>query len=73
MISPVLGYLAKRQAGHVEVVKIDVGANPTLATRFRAQSIPLLVVIRDGAEVDRVAGAIPRATPEQRLGQVLAA
>jgi thioredoxin 2 len=68
MISPVLEDLAKRHAGHVKVVKVDVDANPGLATRFGAQSIPLLVVIREGKEVDRVVGALPRAALEQRLG-----
>jgi thioredoxin 2 len=73
MISPVLEDLAKRHAGHLKVVKVDVDANPGLATRFGAQSIPLLVVIRDGKEVDRVVGALPRAALEQRLGPALAA
>jgi hypothetical protein len=31
------------------------------------------VVIRDGAEVDRVVGALPRAALEQRLGPAIAA
>ena len=43
-----------------------------LASQFGAQSIPLLVVIRDGGEVDRVVGALSRAALEQRLGPVLA-
>jgi thioredoxin 2 len=73
MISPVLEDLAKSHAGHLKVVKVDVDANPGLASRFGAQSIPLLVVIRDGQEIDRVVGALPRAALEQRLGPVLAA
>jgi thioredoxin 2 len=72
MISPVLEDLAGRQAGHVKVVKVDVDANQELARRFGAQSIPLLVVMRDGREVDRIVGALPRAALEQRLGPVLA-
>jgi thioredoxin 2 len=72
MISPVLEDLAARHAGHLKVVKVDVDANPVLATGFGAQSIPLLVVIRDGKEVDRIVGALPRAALEQRLGPVLA-
>jgi thioredoxin 2 len=72
MISPVLEDLAERHAGHLKVVKVDVDANPGLATKFGAQSIPLLVVIRDGQEVDRVVGALPRVALEQRLGAVLA-
>jgi thioredoxin 2 len=48
MISPVLEDLAERHAGHLKVVKVDVDAIRGLATKFGAQSIPLLVVIRDG-------------------------
>jgi len=72
MISPVLEDLASRHAGRLKVVKVDIDADPGLAARFDAQSIPLLVVIRDGHEVDRIVGALPRAALEQRLGPVLA-
>jgi thioredoxin 2 len=72
MVAPVLAQLASERAGHLKVVKVDVDANPGLGARFGAQSIPLLVVIRDGEEVDRVVGALPRAALEQRLGPVLA-
>ena len=71
MISPVLADLAGRHAGRLKVVKVDVDANPGLAARFGAQSIPLLVVIRDGREVDRIVGPLPRAALEQRLAPVL--
>ena len=71
MISPVLADLAGRNAGRLKVVKVDVDANPGLAAKFGAQSIPLLVVIRDGHEVDRIVGALPRAALEQRLEPVL--
>jgi thioredoxin 2 len=71
MISPVLEDLARRHTGRLKVVKVDVDSNPGLAARFAAQSIPLLVVIRDGREVDRIVGALPRAALEQRLAPVL--
>ena len=73
MIAPVLEDLASRNAGRLKVVKVDVDANPALAVQYSAQSIPLLVVMRDGREVDRIVGALPRAALEQRLGSVLAA
>jgi thioredoxin 2 len=73
MISPVLADMAREHAGHLKIVKVDVDANQGLARRFGAMSIPLLVVIRDGAEVDRVVGALPRAALEQRLAPALAA
>lgn len=72
MIAPTLQDLAARYAGRLKVVKLDVDANPELAGRFRAQSIPLLVVIREGREVDRIVGALPRQALEQRLEPWLA-
>jgi thioredoxin 2 len=71
MIAPVLEDLAARHAGRPKVVKVDVDANPSLATRFGAQSIALLVALREGREVDRIVGALPRAALEQRLGPLL--
>jgi thioredoxin 2 len=72
MISPVLASLADDRAGSLKVVKVDVDGNPSLARQFGAMSIPLIVVMRDGAEVDRVVGALPRAALEQRLAPALA-
>jgi thioredoxin 2 len=73
MIAPTLEALAARQAGRLKVVKVDVDANPQLAARYGAQSIPLLVALRDGREVDRVVGALPPAALEARLAPLLAA
>jgi thioredoxin 2 len=72
MISPVLEQLAEQHAGHLKVVKVDVDANPELAARAGAQSIPLLVVLRDGQERDRIVGALPRPALEQRLAPLFA-
>jgi thioredoxin 2 len=71
MVAPVLEDLAARHAGQLKVVKVDVDAEPALAARFHARSIPLLVVIRDRHEVDRIVGALPRRTLEARLEPVL--
>jgi thioredoxin 2 len=71
MISPVLEDLARRHAGRLKVVKVDVDANPALAARFGAQSIPLLVALSEGREVDRVVGALPAHALEARLASLL--
>jgi thioredoxin 2 len=60
MMSPLVEALARDHAGHVKVVKLDVDAAPEIAARFGAQSIPLLLLLRDGNEVDRLVGAVPR-------------
>jgi len=72
MIAPVLEDLAARHAGRLKIVKVDVEANPQLGVAHGAQSIPLLVALRDGREVDRIVGALPPAALEQRLRPLLA-
>jgi len=71
MVAPVLERLADRHAGRIKIVKVDVDRNPGLAARFDARSIPLLVVLRDGREVDRIVGAIPPAALEARIAPLL--
>jgi thioredoxin 2 len=71
MIAPTLEELARRHAGRLKVVKVDVDANQAVAARHGAQSIPLLIVLRDGREVDRIVGALPPAALEARLAPIL--
>jgi thioredoxin 2 len=59
MVSPVVEAAGRELAGKLKVVKLDIDRAPELAARHGAQSIPLLVLFRDGEEVDRVVGAVP--------------
>ncbi|MEH0826119.1 MULTISPECIES: thioredoxin [unclassified Micromonospora] len=58
-MAPVLEQLARDRAGHLKVVKVNVDQNPAAASRYQAQSIPLLVLTRNGTELDRRTGALP--------------
>jgi thioredoxin 2 len=60
MISPVVEELGREEAGRLKVVKLDVDSAPEVAARHGAQSIPLLVLFRDGQEVARQVGAVPK-------------
>ena len=66
-MEPVLAELASARAGSLKAVKLNVDENPKLAMRFQAMSIPLLVVLRDQREVDRVVGAMPKSQLADRL------
>jgi thioredoxin 2 len=59
MISPIVERVGRELAGRLKVVKLDVDAAPEMAARHRAQSIPLLVLFRNGEELDRLVGAVP--------------
>jgi thioredoxin 2 len=55
------------------VVKLNVDGAPAIAGRFGVQGIPLLVLLRDGEEVDRLVGAVPEAQIRRFLEPYLAA
>jgi thioredoxin 2 len=61
MIAPVLDQLARELRGRLRIAKLNVDENPAVSQRFEVQSIPLLVLMKDGREVDRIIGAVPKA------------
>ena len=73
MVSPVVERLAREHAGHLKVVKLNVDEAPAIAGRYRAQSIPTLLVVREGREVDRLVGAVPPAQMQAWLAPHLPA
>jgi thioredoxin 2 len=58
MVSPIVERVGTGLAGRLKVVKLNVDEAPDIAARYDVQGIPLLVVIRDGDEVDRLVGAV---------------
>ena len=72
MIAPALADFAAAHAGQVKVVKVNIDEDPGLGARFHARSIPLLVVLREGHEVDRITGAVSRQALESRLAPLIA-
>jgi thioredoxin 2 len=72
MIAPVVDQLATELAGRIRVVKLNVDENPRTAARFDLRSIPTLLVLKDGREVDRLVGVQPKREIARRLERVLA-
>jgi thioredoxin 1 len=60
-IAPVLEQLVEASNGRVTLMKVNVDENPGLAARWGIRSIPTILFVKDGAVVDRVVGAVPRA------------
>lgn len=72
MIAPVVDQLAAELAGRIRVVKLNVDENPRTAARFDLRSIPTLLVLKDGREVDRLVGVQPKREIARRLERALA-
>jgi len=70
-LEPVLEGMAAELQGKLEIVRVDVEANPRLAAGFRVQSIPMLVLFKDGRPVDQVVGAVDKAALKTLIAPVL--
>ena len=73
MVAPVLESLARRYAGAIKVVKVNVDDNPQIASAYDARSIPTLVFLRNGQAVDRVIGAQPEPALATKIDSLLSA
>ena len=60
-VSPLVEQAGRDYAGRLKVVKLNVDEAPAISNRFAVRGIPLLVMLRGGAEVGRLVGAVPRA------------
>ena len=60
MVSPLVDEIALENAD-IKVGKINVDEQPDLAAKFGVMSIPPLVVMENGKEVNRSIGAMPKA------------
>jgi len=60
-IAPVLEELAEASEGRVTLMKVNVDESPGLAARYEIRSIPTILFVKEGAVVERVVGAVPRA------------
>ena len=63
-LGPILEKVVEESQG-VELVKIDVDANPRSAASFQVQSIPAVYAIRDRKVVDSFIGALPEPAVRQ--------
>jgi putative thioredoxin len=66
-LGPVLEQAVEATGGAVELVKVDVDANPRVAQRYRVQGIPAVKAFKGGRLVDEFTGAVPRSAVDSFL------
>ena len=71
MVAPALEELAAELAGRVRIAKLNVDENPQTASRFDVRSIPTLLIMVGGREIERIVGAQPKQAIRERLERVL--
>jgi thioredoxin 1 len=67
MIAPMLETLAEEYADSLKIAKLDVDQNPDFMMKYGVQSIPTLILFKDGQEVERLIGYMPK---DRMLGRI---
>lgn len=73
MIAPVLDQLAAESGGKYIIGKLNVDENPKTAAQFGIQSIPTLLLFKNGSLVDRIVGVQPKQVIAAKLATQAAA
>lgn len=67
MIGPIMEQLASESNGRYRIAKLNIDENPRIAAQFQIQSIPTMLIFKDGKLVDRLIGAQPKPAIAARL------
>ncbi len=67
MIAPIVEELASEYGSVATFGKLNVDENPSTSMRYGIQSIPTILIIKNGVEVDRIIGVAPKAQIETVL------
>ncbi|WP_018348998.1 thioredoxin [Longispora albida] len=59
-VSPVLAELAQELGDKIEIVKLDIDANPAIARDYKIMSAPTLTIFKGGQAVQSMIGAHPK-------------
>ncbi|MCH5318113.1 MAG: thioredoxin [Paramuribaculum sp.] len=71
MQAPILEEVKNKFGDKVNVIKIDVDKNPALSQQYRVQSIPTLIVFKNGEPVWRGYGLHQASQLEEKLNEHL--
>lgn len=72
LLAPTIDQLSSELAGRVKVAKLNIDENRQTAARFGVRSIPTLLVLQGGKEVDRLVGVQPKQEILRRLENIIA-
>ena len=66
-VGPIVDELATEYAGKLKVAKVDVDTNQRVAASYGIQSIPTLLIFKNGEIVERITGAYPKNVLKQHI------
>ncbi len=66
-IAPIIEELAAENAGRIKVGKVDVDENQEKAAEYGVQSIPTLILFKNGEMVERIVGGVPKRVLQEAI------
>lgn len=72
MMGPVFEELSKELEGKINFIKVNVDEEQNIAGQYGVQSIPTLVVMKNGKEINRVVGFLPKPVLKKQIEELIA-
>ena len=67
-VAPVLDRIVEDRNGDIKLVKVNIDEQPALSLRYGVQSIPTIILFKDGEPAAAAIGAQPKPALERALG-----
>ena len=67
-VSPVLDRIVEERGDELKLVKVNIDEQPALSQRFGVQSIPTMILFKNGEPAAAAIGAQPKPALEKALG-----
>jgi len=71
MIAPIIEEMSNEYEGRAIMVKMDVDGNPAMPAKFGIRNIPTTLFFKDGQQVDKQVGAVPKKKLVEKLDALL--
>jgi len=71
MLAPIIEKLAEENQGKLKVCKLNTDENQNIAAQYGIQGIPTLIVFKEGQEVSRTVGVMPKEKLQEKLNPIL--
>lgn len=71
IVGPIVSELAKEYQDKAIVAKLDVDSNPGISAKYGIRNIPTILFFKNGENVDKQVGAVPKSNLESKLQALL--
>ena len=66
-IAPILEELAEEFAGQLQIAKVNIDDNDTIASEYGIRAIPTMLLFKNGKLVEQIVGMLPKAALKEKL------